>query len=91
MSGADSILRVLGATVAAAVIIITSWIGVRLMDPFTKNMPAPAESLGWPAFGTIYEFMTLGLVGLSLVVFVWLILGRVRQDTRQELQPRGPF
>lgn len=91
MSGVGSILRVLGALVALLVTIITSFVGVKLLDGLVANLRPPAASLGWPEFSVVYEYAALALIGVSIVIILWMILARVRQDTRQELQPRRPF
>ena len=91
MPSANSVIRVIAAPVVLAIIVFVSWVGTKLMDSISTGLSGPPASLGWPSLGSQYFFMALGLIGLSIVVFVWLITARVREDTRQELQPRGPF
>ena len=91
MPSANSVIRVIAAPVVLAIIVFVSWVGTKLMDSISTGLSGPPASLGWPSLTSQYFFMALGLIGMSIVVFVWLITARVREDTRQELQPRGPF
>lgn len=86
MTAADTPLRIALALVALVVIVFTSGLGVTVVEPFLANMPAPADSLGWPDQSEALYFMALGLVGLALTVLFWMILEPIRDDIRQELQ-----
>lgn len=91
MAGVNSVIRVIAAPVVLAIIVFVSWVGVKLMDALTGSIDGPPASLGWPGVMHPYKFMALGLIAMSLVVIFWLIMARVREDTRQEIRPRRPF
>lgn len=91
MGAVDSVLRIIIAPVVVVSIIITSWLAVKIMDPYTAGLEPPAASLGWPAYSTIYEFMSLAFIALVFVILIWLWWAPIRDDKRQEMQPRGPF
>lgn len=91
MAGVNSVIRMIAAPVVLAIIVFVSWVGVKLMDAITGSLNGPPAELGWPGMGVPYTFMGLGLIAMSLVVIIWLVWARVREDTRQEMQPRGPF
>lgn len=91
MSGADTVLRVIGAILAIVVILFVSAVGLALTEPIYQNTidVALMESLGWGApQDTLMMFFGLGFIGLSLVVIIWLIASPIRDDVRQSRRPR---
>jgi len=86
MAGVNTVLRIIGAILFLFVLMFVSAVGVTLLDGIVPHVGAPA-SLNWPEFD-FYFFMSLGLVGLGIVVIVWLISAPIRNDVRQEQQ--GP-
>ncbi len=91
MAGANSVIRIIAAPLVLAIIIFVSWVGVNLVDSITTSLTGPPASLGWPGMGHFYTFMALGLVAMSIVIIIWLVTARVREDVRQDVQPRRPF
>lgn len=94
MAGLDTILRLIGGTIALAFIAWVTAVGFMLVDPIYNNIIDQAlfDSLGWGSpQNVVMLFMALSLVGLILVVIVWWIVGPIRRDVRQERSPGGPF
>lgn len=90
MAGVNTILRIIGAGLSLFVIIFVSGVGITLIEPISKNLGSTPASLGWPDVNFIF-FMALGLIGLVIVVFIWLIVAPIRNDVRQEVGPRRRF
>lgn len=89
MAGVNTILRIIGATLSLAVITFVTWVGVKLYEPISDSIGSPPAALNWPEVSFIF-FMSLGLIGLTLSVIIWLIVAPVRNDVRQDVQ-RPPF
>jgi len=84
MAGVNTILRIIGATLALVVIAFTTAVGYTLMDPISTQLGAPSVA-GWTDVNFLY-FASLGFIGLTLVVIVWLIVAPVRNDVRQDVR-----
>lgn len=94
MAGVDTVLRLIGATMALVVIPFVAAVGYAIMDPIYNNVITPSlfTGLGWGApQKVIMLFAGLAFIGLTGVVIVWWIVSPAREDVRQGLQNRGPF
>lgn len=94
MAGIDTILRVIGGTLATFVILVVLGLGVQLIDPIYNNVIDQSlfNSLGWGTpHQTVYFFAVLALVGLLIVIAIWLLVAEARNDVRQGVQRGGPF
>lgn len=92
MAAANTILRLIGATLSLIVIPFVAAVGYALFDPVYNNVidPKEMEALGWGApQDTIMLFAALAFIGLSMTVIIWWMVGRIRSDVRQETAP--PF
>lgn len=83
MAGPNTVLRLVGAVLSIVVIIFVSWVGVILYEPVAAALGSPPASLGWNTPDYLF-FMGLGLVGLVLTIFFWLVLAPIKSDVRQE-------
>ena len=93
MAGVNTILRLIGGTIALVGIITVSAIGLPLIEAVYTNVVDPAEmqALGWGApQDVVLLFMTIAAVALSVVVIIWWLVGPARDDVRQSVQ-RPPF
>lgn len=87
MVGADSVVKLIAATVFMLVLLFIVGVGFTLAEPIFNQVldQSLMGSLGWGDPGTVaLLFMGLGLVGLGLVVILWWIVGWVRDDVRQD-------
>lgn len=92
MAGADTILRLIGGTLALFVIAFVVGVAYTLMDPIYNNVidPQLMQDLGWGApQDTIMLFAGLAFIGMSIVVILWWLVAPARRDVRQEAGP--PF
>lgn len=87
MAGVNTILRIIGATLSLFVIIFVSAVGITLIEPIASALGVAPAGLGWPDVGFTF-FMSLGLIGLGIVVIIWLIFAPIRNDIRQDTGPR---
>lgn len=86
MAGVNSVIRVIAAPIVVFIIIVVSWIGVKLYEPISQQLGTPAPSLGWPTVNIMF-FMALGLIGLVMTVVIWLVVAPIKRDVRQETRP----
>jgi uncharacterized membrane protein (UPF0182 family) len=84
MAGVNTILRIIGAAMSLTVIIFVTGVGVTLYEPINKNIGAPSPA-GWADVNWLF-FMSLGLIGLTIAIIIWLIVAPIRQDVRQEVR-----
>lgn len=89
MSGAGTVLRIVGSVIALAVTVWTTGIGFQLLDPLHASMNPNVAPLGWNDGTLALRFVGLGLIGLTLTIIVWMVFEPVREDVRQDLD-RGP-
>lgn len=93
MAGADTIIKLIGATVFLVVLLFVVAVGFTLADPiYNQVLDATLLSdLGWGNPGMVVMlFMGLSLIGLGIVVILWFIVSPIRDDVRQD-QRRPPF
>lgn len=90
MSTTDLIFRVIAVPIVVLTTAITTAVGWQVLDGFYLNMHKPADSLGWPDGTQVLFFVSLALIGIILVAFVWLWVAPVRDDVRQDVR-QGPF
>lgn len=93
MAGADTIIKLIGATVFLVVLLFVVGVGYTLADPiYNQVLDATLLSdLGWGNPGMVVMlFMGLSLIGLGIVVIIWFIVSPIRDDVRQD-QRQPPF
>lgn len=94
MVGADSVVKLIATVVFILILLFVMAVGFTLMDPIYNNVidTGLMTDLGWGApQNVVMLFAGIGLIGLGLAVVVWWIFGWIREDVRQDVQPRGPF
>lgn len=89
MAGANTIIRIVVFPIVLLIIMFVTAVGIRLYEPIRQALGQPPAGLGWPTVNFLF-FMTLGLIGLFLVLLFWLLYAPIRNDVRQE-QQRPPF
>lgn len=92
MVGADTIIRLIGSTLALFVLVFVAGVGYMLADPIYNDVIDPQEmtDLGWGApQDVVMLFMGLAMIGIVIVIILWWIVAPARQDVRQEAGP--PF
>lgn len=91
MAGADTILRVIGAILFLLVLAFVTAVGINIIDPIYQGLSGPPSSLGWgPLQDIVYRWMTIGLIGMGIVVIIWMWVSPIRDDVRQDVE-RGRF
>lgn len=92
MAGIDTVLRLIGGTLAIVCIIVIAFFGVKVIDPVFNNLTFNDMPAVWGSpQNVVYLFMTLAAIGLIAVVAIWWLVAPVRDDVRQEIQRGGPF
>lgn len=94
MAGADTIIKLIATILFIFVLMFVFAVGVNLMDPIYEGVidQGQMNDLGWGSpQDVVYMFATIGLVGMGIVVLLWWVFGFIRDDVRQEVQPRRPF
>jgi len=87
MAGPNTILRIVAVPVVTLILMFVAWIGVTLFEPIDAALGTNAA--GWTPVNFLF-FMSLGLIGLFLVLIVWFWYAPIRNDVRQE-QRQPPF
>lgn len=94
MAGVDTILRLVGGTIALLFILFVVAVWTTLWDPIYNNVidPQLMSDLGW---GTPQDvvglFAALAFIGLSMTVIVWWMVAPAREDVRQDVRRGPPF
>ncbi|MFB6198928.1 MAG: hypothetical protein ABEI52_11790 [Halobacteriaceae archaeon] len=87
MAGPNTIIRIVVMPVVLLILMFVAWVGVKLFEPIDSALGVNAA--GWTPVNFLF-FMSLGLIGLVLVLFVWFWYAPIRNDVRQE-QRRPPL
>lgn len=91
MAGVDTVLRLMGGSLAILVIIVVGFFGVKVIDPIFANLTFGDMPSQWGApEEVVYLFVTLAFIGLIGVVIIWWLVAPVRDDTRQDIRQGGP-
>lgn len=86
MVGVDTILRLVGATMALAFIIFAVGIFVMLFEPIRNSLTLNDLPAGWGTpHDTVFLFAALAFAGLLITIFVWWLVSPAREDVRQNV------
>lgn len=86
MAGVDTILRLIGGTIAIFVIIFISGVFVMLYEPIQDSLTLGDLPDGWGApQDVVFLFGGLALVGLLMVIIIWWLVSPAREDVRQDV------
>lgn len=92
MAGVDTILRLIGASVAFVAVIIIGAVGWQVIDPLYNNLGLGDLPSQWGAPQETVMFMAgLASIGLLIVIAVWWIVSPIRDDVRQDVRGGGRF
>lgn len=84
MAGPNTIIRLVVTPIVLLIIMFVAVVGVTLYEPINTSLGGNA--VGWDPVNFIF-FMSLGLIGLVLVLFFWLWYAPIRNDVRQDQRP----
>lgn len=91
MHRVNLILRVVFVGLGLTIVAFTTAVGYALFDPIHSNLTFGDLPAGWGGGpDVVMLFAGLAFIGLSIVLIVWLIVGSIRDDVRQETT-RPPF
>jgi len=90
MSAARLILRLVFGSVMILGIGTVLVLGfTQIVEPFSQTFGSPPASLGWGSPGsTVVLFGAISAIGLLGFIVVWLIVAPIRNDRRQQTDPR---
>lgn len=88
MAGVDTIIRLLGGTLAIVIIIVVGAFGWQVIEPVYNNLTLGDLPAGWGTpQNTLLLFVSLSSIGLIAVVVIWWLVAPVREDVRQDVGP----
>lgn len=91
MAGADTILRLIGGTIAIFALIFIAAVFVMLFEPIQSSLTLGDLPNNWGTPDeTVFLFGGMAIVGLLVVVVVWWLASPAREDVRQDVG-RPPF
>jgi len=87
MSAAALILRIMFSTVTVIVLGVIAVFGFIVIEPFSAAFGTPGGLPGWSGLGSnLLMFVSLGFLGLMLVLVLHTVYAPIRNDRRQQFR-----